>query len=286
MALTITSKRYVNLGCGSRYHPAWTNFDLVPRGAGVIRADLSKGIPLPLESCDVVYHSAVLEHIRRAHVPGFLADCHRVLRPGGIIRVAVPDLERICSLYLQKLVQAQAGDAAAARDYDWLMLEVFDQTVRERSGGEMVSFLRQQPLLNEDFVIDRIGEEGREILARIRATRPTNSVPISMSRVIRVLGRLTSGARRTWAGLFLTSHEREALRLGRFKLSGEVHQWMYDRYSLGRILRDAGFVEPHVFTATTSRIDGWTRYALDTLPDGTVVKPDLFYMEAVKPAVV
>ena len=58
------SARLVNLGCGSRYHADWINIDIAAHGPGVIAHDLSKGIPLEENSCDAVYHSAVLEHIR------------------------------------------------------------------------------------------------------------------------------------------------------------------------------------------------------------------------------
>ena len=88
--------QYLNLGCGSRYHPDWINIDIVPHGPEVIQHDLSRGIPLPDASCDVVYHTAVLEHMRRSDAAAFLAECYRVLKPGGIVRVGVPDLERIC----------------------------------------------------------------------------------------------------------------------------------------------------------------------------------------------
>ena len=81
----------------------------------------------------------------------------------------------------------------------------------------------------------------------------------------------------------LGAEGRRALAIGRFRLSGEVHQWMYDRYSLARLLKDAGFHETHACDAATSRIPDWGRFNLDTLPDGQVIKPDLFFMEAVKP---
>src|SRR5262249_1869985 len=126
--------------------------------------DVSRGIPLPSSSCDVVYHSAVLEHMRYRDALQFLGECNRVLKPGGIIRVGVPDLERLCRLYLEKLECALSGQDSAARDYDWLMLELYDQCVREESGGEMLRYLQQRPLRNERFIVERIGEEGRELI--------------------------------------------------------------------------------------------------------------------------
>ena len=92
-----------NLGCGSQICPDWINIDLVRTGPGVVAHDLSTGIPLPDASCEVVYHSHVLEHLRRPDARFFMRECFRVLKPGGILRVAVPDLEQICRQYLLAL---------------------------------------------------------------------------------------------------------------------------------------------------------------------------------------
>src|SRR4051812_26231586 len=108
---------YLNLGCGSRYHRDWIHIDIEPSTPHGIAYDLSEGIPQPDNSCDVVYHSHVLEHIRRQHAGPFIAECYRVLKPGGVIRVVVPDLERITRTYLEKLEGASNGDSAAQADY-------------------------------------------------------------------------------------------------------------------------------------------------------------------------
>lgn len=277
-------KTYVNLGCGARYHPEWTNFDIVPQGPGVIQADLSQGIPLSKGTADVVYHSAVLEHIRREHVVPFLRECHRVLKPGGVIRIAVPDLEGICRLYLEKLQAARGGGAAAAPDYDWMLLELLDQCVRERSGGDMMQFFRRPVLANESFVLDRIGEEGRAIIRKIRGASPVQAgVVARLWRLLRRSRRALQLLPRGAVGLLLGATGRQALRVGYFRLGGEVHQWMYDDYSLARLLTEAGFVQPQRQTAGTSQVPEWSDFHLDTLPDGTIAKPDLFYMEATKP---
>jgi SAM-dependent methyltransferase len=276
---------YVNLGCGGRFHPAWTNIDIVSTGPGVIAHDLSRGVPLASESCEVVYHSHVLEHLRRADVERFMRDCHRVLRPGGILRVAVPDLERICRAYVAKLEAALRGDAAAEADYDWIMLELYDQTVREEGGGEMRRYLAQPELSNEAFVYERIGVEGRLIRDELLKE---NRAPSLGGKASRFFGRsprsLVSGLRRRAKRLLLGPSDVRACAVGHFRLRGEVHQWMYDRFSLGRLMLLTGFVDPVVQTATASLIDDWKSFSLDTLSDGTVNKPDSLYMEARRPA--
>src|ERR1700730_4755324 len=96
-------KIYLNLGCGYHFHPDWVNLDLQPSVPQVRRWDLRKRLPFDDASVDFVYHSHVLEHFSRKEGQKFMRECHRVLRPGGIIRVAVPDLERIAKLYLESM---------------------------------------------------------------------------------------------------------------------------------------------------------------------------------------
>jgi SAM-dependent methyltransferase len=281
----VTALKYVNVGCGARYHGDWINLDIEPTGAGVIRHDLSQGLPFADSSCDVVYHSHVLEHVRRPDALPFLRECRRVLKPGGTIRVAVPDLERICRCYLDSLDSVLAGEGSREHDYDWIALELLDQMVRERSGGGMLEFLTQDPLPNERFVYGRIGEEGRELVRAIRgaSTESRASDRDDRARWRRLPGRARRAASRILVGALFGGSAARALEIGWFRLGGEAHQWMYDRYSLGRLLTRAGFEEPEERTATTSRIADWARFHLDALEDGTVRKPDSLFMEAVRP---
>src|ERR1017187_8522768 len=95
--------RGLNLGCGDRLHPDWTNVDIVASGPGVRRCDLVAGIPFAAETFDVVYHSHLLEHLPKQIAPPFLRDCCRVLKRGGVVRVVVPDFEQIARTYLDAL---------------------------------------------------------------------------------------------------------------------------------------------------------------------------------------
>jgi predicted SAM-dependent methyltransferase len=281
--------KMVNLGCGDRLHPDWINIDIVARRPGVIEADLSRGIPLADSTADVVYHAAVLEHLRRPDALTFLRECRRVLKPGGIIRVGVPDLEGIVRLYLQSLEGAVRGDVDAPRNYEWMMLELLDQVVREESGGAMAAYLRRQPIPNEAFVIERIGQEGQLLIDAVRNGEPpvarrARSVKSVVAGVRRRAKAALRAAREGVSRGLLTSDERRALAIGEFRLSGEVHQWMYDRYSLERLLTDAGFEDCSLETAETSRIPNWPAYHLDADAHGRLEKPDLIFMEGKKAA--
>ena len=258
--------RMLNLGCGHRFHPDWVNVDIAPVHPGIMRWDAVRGIPFPDRHFGVVYHSHMIEHLRPHDVPAFLRDCHRVLEPGGIMRVATPDLERLCEMYLQKL------RASASADHEWLVLEMFDQTVREHSGGAMLEYLRQDPLKNEAFVLERIGEEGRELLAAIRGAAPSSAQQPRPGLRRRIKDTLVT----RWYG----ADALLAMKIGRFRLSGEVHQWLYDQLSLKRVLETAGFSPPTLRAAGESAIAGWRGFCLEITDAGHVIKPDSMFMEA------
>jgi predicted SAM-dependent methyltransferase len=276
---------YLNLGCGNRYHPKWINIDIAPQGPEVIQHDLRRGIPLSDASCDVVYHAAVLEHMRRSDATTFLVECHRVLKPGGIMRVGVPDLEKICQIYLSRLASAINCDEKAAQDYDWIMLELYDQAVRERSGGDMLDYLRHNPLKNETFIYERIGEEGYQLVKslQLQDKRKISRFPNSLHGIPQRFRSLLGVAKRGIPKWLLGNDDKQALEIGRFRMAGELHQWMYDRYSLAKLLRLSGFCDPQLQDAKSSRIPNWVSYHLDTMSNGKVIKPDLFFMEAIKP---
>ena len=283
-----STRRLLNIGCGERWHPSWVNVDVAPRAASVIAADAARGLPFPDAHFDAVYHSHVIEHIRRADVPRFIGECRRVLKPQGVLRVATPDLERLSELYLQRLRAAVAGCPTAAADHEWLVVEMLDQTVREHSGGGMLEYLRREDLQNEAFILERIGQEGRELLAAIRRYRhaaPQPSTEVSLSRrVARWLRRLPGRGREALVKSWYGEDALLALRIGRFRLSGEVHCWLYDRVSLSALLAGAGFRDPVVRTAEESAIPDWHAFHLDMTPAGHVTKPDSIFMEARKSA--
>src|SRR6185436_17770630 len=120
-------------------HPAWNNVDFnpytrmvhYPRFAATLNAmgilsakryqrlretdpkiiawDLRYGIPFPDGVFDCVYHSHFLEHLPKNGAPAFLKECYRVLKPGGTIRVAVPNLSYWADRYLQSVSAMRTG---------------------------------------------------------------------------------------------------------------------------------------------------------------------------------
>lgn len=273
----------LNVGCGSVFHAEWTNLDIVSNSPNVEAYDLRKGLPYSNTYFDACYSSHVLEHLTQDEAQHLLTECFRVLKPKGIIRLVVPDLEAIAKTYLNLLEEIEAGDEFIEANYDWIMLELYDQVVRSQTGGKMASYLSNSAIKNKEFVRSRLGAEA-EIYWH---PKKTNSQSSFLQRVLSKhpswwLKKLRIELAKLLVFLSAGVETRDALEEGLFRNSGEIHRWMYDRFSLGRLLKQAGFVEIRVCQADDSLIPDFNRYNLDVV-DGRVRKPDSLFMEAVKP---
>jgi len=276
--------RLLNLGCGSRFHPDWTNIDMNSSSPFVQAHNLRLGIPYPDRTFDAVYHSHLLEHFAKNEAIGLMQECFRVLKPGGIIRVVVPDLEQIARMYLKLLNKVLQGEEGKKHDYDWILLELYDQTVRDRPGGEMLNYLKQNPIPNRPFVEKRIGSEAYRIYQTINKQNIQKTEKhSSIDNLIRHIRNLPQRIRTILVKTLLSEKEYKALQVGLFRSEGEIHKWMYDRFSLARLIKQAGFQNPEQRTALESAIENWRHFNLDAETDGTVNKPDSLYMEAEKP---
>ncbi|QDU98010.1 class I SAM-dependent methyltransferase [Lignipirellula cremea] len=280
-----SSPRLLNVGCGTHWHPEWTNVDLVSHSPAVQQADLRRGIPYADGEFDAVYHSHVLEHLDPADGVAFLRECCRVLRPGGVLRIAAPDLETIAREYLRVLDQVDEGVRPPA-DLHWMRLELIDQCVRSRPGGEMGRHLADARITNADFVASRVGEEYNLAAGKRSASAPPVQGIARLKKLGRKLLRMERRLRERLAQtvlLLLTgSRGVTAWKEGLYRQSGEVHRWMYDRVNLGQLLTDLGLEQVTTRAADESRIDRFASYELDTL-GGATRKPDSLFIEGVKP---
>lgn len=275
--------RYLNVGCGSKFHPDWVNIDMVSSHPDVIEHNLLSGFPFPDDYFEVVYHSQVLEHIPKDKANDFLTECFRVLKPGGTIRIVLPDLENIVKEYQKHLALCLSeGGKQSEANYDWILLEMFDQTVRNSPGGQMAAYIEKPVLINEEYVLGRVGHIGKLIRSSyLEGHSKPQGISISIFKKI-VRNLKLNKIRKRIASALLTSKEREFLKIGQFRNGGEIHYWMYDRFSLARLLRTTGFTEPAVLDPYNSDIKHWPKFELD-VKDGDAFDPTSLFIEARKP---
>jgi predicted SAM-dependent methyltransferase len=84
-------------GASSNY--TFEKFDSIIKNAGLHFYDLRRGVPFKDNSVDVIYHSHFLEHLSKQDGENFLKECYRVLKPNGLMRVVMPDLELVIEMY-------------------------------------------------------------------------------------------------------------------------------------------------------------------------------------------
>jgi predicted SAM-dependent methyltransferase len=253
----------LNVGCGNFYFLEWTNIDIAP-AKGVTAHDIRRPLPYPDGTFDAVYSSHVLEHLNPADGKTLLKEKHRVLKRGGICRVAVPDLEAICREYLKQLEASVANPTPAnLQRYRWMQLELLDQMVRDKSGGFMRETLERGDF-DEAFVKTRMGDQFEKYYkgsAGGPGARKGPSVSKQLKQAIKALAGKSNDPRS----------------------SGEAHRWMYDRWSLQQMFQETGFVQFGVKSFMESAIPCWKKYNLDKSKSGDHArKPDSIYVEARK----
>jgi predicted SAM-dependent methyltransferase len=289
--------RILHLGCGGDIHPMkvqvnypgieFTNIDLHPRMDGIRRHDLRRGIPLESGSVDLVYHKGLLSALQPDAALRLTRECHRVLKPGGILRIVTEDFVNMTMAYLtaKQAAEADHGDAVARFRYDWMRVEIFDYPSREFKGGEMVRLLRRanQELSEHQaaqfaaYVVSRVGVQGKAMVAS--AKRPyTPPCPRTSLR---------SHIRTAVLNFLLKGNGPEIVAVGRFRVeSGGNGYGYYDTCSLANLYRDAGFDEINLVTPEVSQSPFWQKELnLDVTRDGSrhsVNRPDCLVMEGVR----
>lgn len=98
----------LNIGCFTSFfmfHDTWVNIDkidlssVMQRRCRFLQHNVLAGIPYPDNSVSLIYHSDILEHLSYHEAISFLNECRRVLKPGGLMRVCVPDFYEIIETY-------------------------------------------------------------------------------------------------------------------------------------------------------------------------------------------
>jgi Methyltransferase domain len=273
--------RLLNLGCGSVFHPTWENVDIVSSFPQVREYDISRNLPYADAEFDVCYSSHLLEHLAQQEAAKFIAECYRILKPSGIIRVVVPDLESIALNYLNLLEKVDSGSQEVESNYDWILLELYDQTVRSFSGGNMGKFLLNPNINNKDFVLSRIGAEAKNHWEINLPEKSTWREKIKTKKIRLLVERTRIKIAGLLVAMVAGKKYMEAFQEGVFRNSGEIHRWMYDRYSLKRLLEGAGFSDIRVCESNTSKIPDFNIYSLDVV-DNKTRKPDSLFIEATK----
>lgn len=122
--------RYLNLGCGAwgLASDEWLNVDGCRLPSVDCTHDLTRPFPFPGARFEGVYSEHCFEHLTPAEGAHFLDECHRVLRPGGVLRLSVPDGE----LYIRRYVEDRAWMLESRGPRFRTPMEVLNEVFRQR----------------------------------------------------------------------------------------------------------------------------------------------------------
>lgn len=100
LSVTPLEGRGMNLGCGGATFKGWLNIDSEYPWHVDMLYDLTQGLSFLPEDCmSAVYSEHFMEHIPRRTALRLMRDCLRSLKPGGHIRIAMPDLDDLLKNY-------------------------------------------------------------------------------------------------------------------------------------------------------------------------------------------
>jgi len=104
----------LHIGCGKGLLPGWINIDIHP---APLSMNVLRGLPFRARSARHIFVSHLLEHLYFPRdVTPFLAELRRVLAPGGVVRIVVPDIEQCIEAYTAK---DQAFFASRRETWAW-----------------------------------------------------------------------------------------------------------------------------------------------------------------------
>ena len=97
----------INIGAGRKAIPGWVNTDVVWQGGNYL--DATAIWPVPADSVHYIYADNVIEHVTLAQGRELFNHAFAALAPGGVFRLATPDVEAVARQYLENGELARLG---------------------------------------------------------------------------------------------------------------------------------------------------------------------------------
>jgi len=88
----------LQIGCGTNIMEGWLNTDLKDTNS-IAFLDAGKVYPIKSDIFDFIYSEHLFEHLKIEQQINMLEECHRILKKGGVMRIATPSLDFLFNLY-------------------------------------------------------------------------------------------------------------------------------------------------------------------------------------------
>jgi len=100
-------KLKINLGSGHWKLEDWVNVDIDPASKPDVVANLAADLPFANGIARLMHCEDFIDQLDLNQAAAFLHECHRILVPGGVLRVLTPDLRKLAHLYLNDPVRLE-----------------------------------------------------------------------------------------------------------------------------------------------------------------------------------
>jgi predicted SAM-dependent methyltransferase len=182
--LQISQLKKLQLGTSNNVLDGWLNTDIFPYHDSVVYLDATKRFPFDTDTFDYILAEHMIEHIEYQAAQVMLRECFRVLKPGGRVRFATPDLRVILALHSREKTAAQRNyiDWSTARSMPEVLecKDVFVINLLFRAWGHCFLYDREtlhhalttsgfseikfyKPGNSEDPILKNLESHGREI---------------------------------------------------------------------------------------------------------------------------
>jgi predicted SAM-dependent methyltransferase len=157
--------RRLNWGCGTEPQPGWINSDIKEDPTVDISCDILDGLPLEESSIDYVVSIHALPELKLTDQVPALMELRRVLAPGGVLRLALPDLDRAIDAY-------RAGD----RGY-FLIPDEDAQALSSKLITQLLWYGYSKTLFTFDFVAELLTRAGFSEVRRCESQQTHSPFP-------------------------------------------------------------------------------------------------------------
>ena len=152
----LTGAKRLNWGCGPRPEAGWVNSDR-KEGPGIdLSCDIRDGLPVESDAFDYAVSVHALPELTYPDLVPALRELRRVLKPGGVLRLVLPDLDKGIRAY-------QAND----RDY-FLIPDHEAETIGAKLILQLLWYGYSRTLFTHDFIEEMLIKAGFGAVARCR----------------------------------------------------------------------------------------------------------------------
>jgi SAM-dependent methyltransferase len=161
----MTTAKRLNWGCGEHTAPGWINSDANGEGGADLVCDIRQGLPLEESSVDYAVSVHAFPELAYPEVVPALQELRRVLKPGGVLRLVLPDLQKGIEAFIH------GND-------DYFLVD--ESEVRSRGGRFIVHLLwygYSRTLFTADFVEELLVRAGFADVAECQYRRTPSRFP-------------------------------------------------------------------------------------------------------------